>query len=127
MSDNHIALASRFSFTHLNDSATSYVIHVIFIFKAKAIMRLLTQLIPWDRRKIPAASSLLTREKVALPQKNGPRVRTPYPNLMNLVSEKNTLFNTTKINGNWHSIKNHVEITDQNHSFWATLYRCNLQ
>ena len=30
-------------------------------------MRLLTQLIPWDavRRKIPAALSLLTREKVA--------------------------------------------------------------
>ena len=39
--------------------------------------------------------------KTTLPQKNGPRIKTPYRNLMNLVSiysEKNILSNTAKIN-----------------------------
>ena len=40
--------------------------------------------------------------KMTLPQKNSPRIKTPYPYLMNLVSnylEKNILSNTAKING----------------------------
>ena len=40
--------------------------------------------------------------KTTLPQKNSPRIKTPYPYLMNLVSiylEKNILSNTAKING----------------------------
>ena len=39
---------------------------------------------------------------MTLPQKNSPRIKTPYPYLMNLVSnylEKNILTNTAKING----------------------------
>ena len=64
-------------------------------------MRLSSQLIPWDavRWKIPAASSLLTEGKVAhfendTASKNSPRIKLPYPYLMNLVSiylEKNIL------------------------------------
>ena len=52
---------------------------------------------------------------MTLPQKNSPRIKTPYPYLMNLVSnylEKNILSNTVK--NQWHSIKNVVEITDHN-------------
>ena len=40
--------------------------------------------------------------KMTLPQKNSPRIKTPYPYLMNLVSnylEKNILSDTVKING----------------------------
>ena len=40
--------------------------------------------------------------KMTLPQKNSPRIKTPYRYLMNLVSnylEKNILSNTVKING----------------------------
>ena len=89
-------------------------------FKVRAIMLLSTQLIQWDavRWKFPAASSLLAGGKVALmtlPQKNSPTIKTPYPYLMNLVSnylEKNILSNTVK--NQWHLLKNVVEITDQN-------------
>ena len=57
---------------------------------------------------IPAASSLLAGGKVAhfehdtIPQKKCPRIKTPYPYLMNLVSnylENNILSNTANING----------------------------
>ena len=43
------------------------LVSFMFLFKARAIMRLSTELIPWDavRWKIPAASSLLTGGKVA--------------------------------------------------------------
>ena len=47
---------------------------------------------------------------------NSPRIKTPYPYLMNLVSnylEKNILSNTVKKN-QWHLINDVVEITDQN-------------
>ena len=40
--------------------------------------------------------------KMTLPQKNSARIKTPYPYLMNLVSnylEKNILSDTVKING----------------------------
>ena len=52
---------------------------------------------------------------MTLPQNNSPRIKTPYPNLMNLVSnylEKNILSNTVK--NQRYSINNVVEITDQN-------------
>ena len=99
--------------THHSDSATKLrneclgFIHVVFFFKARAIMCLSTQLIPWDAVgwKIPAASSLLTGGKVAhfendTASENSPRIKTPYPYLMNLVSiylEKNILSNTAKM------------------------------
>ena len=57
--------------------------------------------------KIPAASSLLAGGKVAhfendTASENSTRIKTPYPYLMNLVSnylENNILSNTAKING----------------------------
>ena len=41
-------------------------IHIVFLFRV-IIMRLSTQLVPWDavKQKIPAASRLLSGEKVA--------------------------------------------------------------
>ena len=50
---------------------------------------------------------------MTLPQKNSPRIKTPYPYLMNLVSnylEKNIQYSKYQ----WYLIKNVVEITDQN-------------
>ena len=98
----------QMAITHHNDSATKLhneclgFIYVVFLFKARAIMHLSTLLIPWDAVgwKIPAASSLHIL-KTTLPQKNSPRIKTPCPYLMNLVSiylEKNILSNTAKIN-----------------------------
>ena len=51
---------------------------------------------------------------ITLPQKNSPRIKTPYPDVMKLVSnylEKNILSDTVKINSNQSS--DVVEITDQ--------------
>ena len=66
----------------------------------------------------PACGGKVAHLKMTLPQKYSPRNKTPYPYLMNLLSnylDKNIISNTAKINGiQIIQIKNVVEIRDQN-------------
>ena len=131
---NHTARASRFSSTHHNDSATKLrneclgFIHVVFLFKARAIMRLSTQLIPWDAGQMEnsrcfksACSTFWKRHclrKIALESKRLIHTwwtwcKFTWKRIFYPIQQKSMAFNQ-ECRWNYGS--------KSLHSFWATLY-----
>ena len=108
----------EFSATKLRNECLAFI-HIVFLFKVRAIMLLSTQssdeinsncFKPGLRGKSSTIWKWHCLRIIALY-----RIKTPYPYLMNLVSnylENNILSNTVK--NQWYSIKNVVDIPDQN-------------
>ena len=81
--------------------------HVVFLFKVRRNYAFVNTMRRRQMKTFPLLQACSRGEKyyilkMTLPQKNSPRMKTPYPYLMNLVSnylEKNILSSTVKING----------------------------
>ena len=117
------------SATKLRNECFAFI-HIAFLFKVRAIMLLSTQwdAVRWNKFQLLHAclrGKSSTCLKMTLPQNNSPRIKTPYPYLMNLdVKLLGKEYSIQYSKNQWYSIKNVVEITGSKslHSFWATPY-----